>query len=57
MGNKPAKVGRLASCLLNQGSNLGNTRVYLKKARYPGYLAVLGCFRKKVFAPWADQSC
>ena len=37
MGTKPAKVGRLAPCLLNQGSNPGNTRVYLKISQvYPG---------------------
>ena len=28
-----------------------------KKTGIPGYLAVLGCFRKNIFALWAEQNC
>ena len=48
MGTKPAKAGCLAPCLLNQGSNPGNTRVYLKISRlYPGIWLFWAVFAKR----------
>ena len=48
MGTKSAKAGCLAPCLLNQGSNPGNTRVHLKKSQvYPGISLFWAVFAKR----------
>ena len=50
MGTKPAKVGRLAPCLINQGSNPGNIPypgIPEKSQVYLWYLAVLVVFAKR----------
>ena len=47
MGTKPAKVGRMAPCLLNQGSNPGNTRVHLKKSQVYPVFRCFGLFSQK----------